>query len=146
MWRIIIFPVMTWYNGELWKNNNNKNPNPIKVVSKYIINFLSVYVCLIFVSSKVPSTTPTLQLKCLINFDWNSIKRRYFQSIKSMYKRTINKENIEEYLSDFDFVKNLIIIIKGTDNLKCIKIENLYLLMPKSKYTIENKNPSCKLA
>lgn len=63
-----------------------------------------------------------------------------------MYKRTINKENIEEYLSDLDFVKNLIIIIKGTDNLKCIKIENLYLLMPKSKYTIENKNPSCKLA
>lgn len=42
--------------------------SPIKIVSKYVVNVLSVFVYLIFVSSKVPSTKPTLQLKMFSKF------------------------------------------------------------------------------
>lgn len=40
--------------------SNKNNTNPSKIVSKYVVNFLSVYVCLIFVASK----TPALCLLC----------------------------------------------------------------------------------
>lgn len=56
-----------------------------------------------------------------------------------MYKRTINKENIE-YFCGLEIVKKLITIIKKIDKLKFIKVEDLYLIILKSKNIIKNEN------
>lgn len=62
-----------------------------------------------------------------------------------MYKRTINKKNIK-YLCGLEIMKKLITIIKKIDKLKCIKVEDLYLLILKSKDIIKNENLTHKLS
>lgn len=45
-----------------------QNPNSITVVPKSVVNFLSVYFHLIFVSSEVLNVIPMLQLKMFDTF------------------------------------------------------------------------------